>query len=134
MKPSNLSLDEKIVYNAIKNRFIMQFMPIAEFEETKVTIKVYDENIKGEFIAKGKVQIVEGWRVVEKIETKDTILPLIEVNDVLEVIDCSVKKVTKKPPRHHTEKTLDRKSTRLNSSHANISYAVFCLKKKNNIL
>src|SRR3712207_7136943 len=29
--------------------------------------------------------------------------------------------------RHHL---LDRKSTRLNSSHANISYAVFCLKKK----
>src|SRR3712207_8661018 len=28
----------------------------------------------------------------------------------------------------------DRKSTRLNSSHANISYAVFCLKKKKNIL
>src|SRR3712207_6964269 len=27
--------------------------------------------------------------------------------------------------------TVDRKSTRLNSSHANISYAVFCLKKKN---
>src|SRR3712207_8466681 len=29
------------------------------------------------------------------------------------------------------ELTRDRKSTRLNSSHANISYAVFCLKKKN---
>src|SRR3712207_6894987 len=29
---------------------------------------------------------------------------------------------------------LDRKSTRLNSSHANISYAVFCLKKKKIIL
>src|SRR5258707_5936468 len=28
---------------------------------------------------------------------------------------------------------LDRKSTRLNSSHANISYAVFCLKKKTHI-
>src|SRR3712207_7269143 len=28
-------------------------------------------------------------------------------------------------------KASDRKSTRLNSSHANISYAVFCLKKKN---
>src|SRR3712207_8863610 len=27
----------------------------------------------------------------------------------------------------------DRKSTRLNSSHANISYAVFCLKKNNNL-
>src|SRR3712207_7690325 len=28
------------------------------------------------------------------------------------------------------ERDLDRKSTRLNSSHANISYAVFCLKNK----
>src|SRR3712207_8341793 len=28
----------------------------------------------------------------------------------------------------------DRKSTRLNSSHANISYAVFCLKKKKNVM
>src|SRR3712207_8082302 len=30
----------------------------------------------------------------------------------------------------HRKRSLDRKSTRLNSSHANISYAVFCLKKK----
>src|SRR3712207_9015463 len=30
----------------------------------------------------------------------------------------------------HRDGALDRKSTRLNSSHANISYAVFCLKKK----
>src|SRR5258707_11756767 len=29
--------------------------------------------------------------------------------------------------------SVDRKSTRLNSSHANISYAVFCLKKKTNL-
>src|SRR3712207_7526812 len=29
------------------------------------------------------------------------------------------------------QQTVDRKSTRLNSSHANISYAVFCLKKNN---
>src|SRR3712207_9266969 len=31
----------------------------------------------------------------------------------------------------HHRPAADRKSTRLNSSHANISYAVFCLKKKN---
>src|SRR5438445_7327884 len=31
---------------------------------------------------------------------------------------------------HGREVDADRKSTRLNSSHANISYAVFCLKKK----
>src|SRR3712207_7323679 len=33
-------------------------------------------------------------------------------------------------PGDHVNVHLDRKSTRLNSSHANISYAVFCLKKK----
>src|SRR3712207_6900534 len=32
-------------------------------------------------------------------------------------------------PRDYTPVVRDRKSTRLNSSHANISYAVFCLKK-----
>src|SRR3712207_7926138 len=31
---------------------------------------------------------------------------------------------------HDPKGEIDRKSTRLNSSHANISYAVFCLKKK----
>src|SRR5688572_31684996 len=32
---------------------------------------------------------------------------------------------------HHAREAEDRKSTRLNSSHSQISYAVFCLKKKN---
>src|SRR5207248_11159584 len=35
-------------------------------------------------------------------------------------------------PRTHRGAVLDRKSTRLNSSHRTISYAVFCLKKKKN--
>src|SRR3712207_7682287 len=34
------------------------------------------------------------------------------------------------PGDRHLRSKADRKSTRLNSSHANISYAVFCLKKK----
>src|SRR5256885_11052431 len=33
---------------------------------------------------------------------------------------------------HHHDPVVDRKSTRLNSSHLVISYAVFCLKKKRN--
>src|SRR5688572_32726403 len=39
------------------------------------------------------------------------------------------------PPRESVtslSEVVDRKSTRLNSSHSQISYAVFCLKKKNN--
>src|SRR5690242_21459353 len=35
------------------------------------------------------------------------------------------------PEAQEAEETADRKSTRLNSSHMSISYAVFCLKKKN---
>src|SRR5947208_13221194 len=39
------------------------------------------------------------------------------------------------PPQNHPNHPItDRKSTRLNSSHQIISYAVFCLKKKKNIL
>src|SRR3712207_7205407 len=36
------------------------------------------------------------------------------------------------PAQDRLRQIRDRKSTRLNSSHANISYAVFCLKKKKN--
>src|SRR2546430_16239481 len=36
------------------------------------------------------------------------------------------------PPAFQRELLRDRKSTRLNSSHSQISYAVFCLKKKKN--
>src|SRR5260221_3985504 len=38
-----------------------------------------------------------------------------------------------RPLRGHAETATDRKSTRLNSSHTVISYAVFCLKKKKKI-
>src|SRR3712207_7670874 len=42
-------------------------------------------------------------------------------------VDAAAPPVAARPPRRNH---VDRKSTRLNSSHANISYAVFCLKKK----
>lgn len=106
IRPTGLSKDEEILYNAIKNRFIMQFMPIAEFEETKLTVKIHDEKFKGIFAAKGRVQIVEGWRVVEKIETKDTILPFVNGKEIVQVVDEKVNTVTKKPPKLHNEKTL----------------------------
>ncbi|MCH1963614.1 DNA topoisomerase [Clostridium perfringens] len=106
MKPNNLTQDERIVYTAVKNRFIMQFMPVAEFEETKITSKVNDTEVKGVFISKGKVQLVEGWRVVEKIDSKDTILPMVNEKEVVDLVDSKINKVTKKPPKKHTEKTL----------------------------
>lgn len=102
IKPSKLTGDESIVYEAIKNRFLMQFMPIAEFEETKITAKVYDENINGVFISKGKVQIVEGWRVIENIESKDNILPAVVEKEIIDIVDSKVNTVTLKPPKLHT--------------------------------
>src|SRR5690625_6121834 len=38
--------------------------------------------------------------------------------------------ITRRSPNSEVQSYLDRKSTRLNSSHVAISYAVFCLKKK----
>src|SRR3712207_7076524 len=53
---------------------------------------------------------------------------LLEPRQALGLARCGV--VVDKVRRDHVVE--DRKSTRLNSSHANISYAVFCLKKKKN--
>lgn len=104
--PTGLSADEQIVYNAIRNRFVMQFMPIAQFEETILTSKVNDAGLKGVFITKGKVQIAEGWRVVEQMESVDTILPYVNEREIVDVADSNVNAVTRKPPKPHTEKTL----------------------------
>ncbi|AGK99485.1 type IA DNA topoisomerase [Clostridium pasteurianum] len=106
MKPTGLSKDEEIVYNAIKSRFIMQFLPIAEYEETKLVSKVNESTIKGIFISRGKVQTIQGWHIVEKMESKDTILPMVSEKEIVDVVDSRVNAITKKPPKLHTEKTL----------------------------
>lgn len=104
--PKSLTKDEEIVYHAIKNRLIMQFMPVAEHEETKIMTKMNTPDINGVFVSKGRVQLVEGWRKVEKIESKDNILPLVKVNDLVEMVDHKLTSHATKPPKHHTEKTL----------------------------
>src|SRR5258707_14544940 len=51
----------------------------------------------------------------------------------LHALRCSLTRghrAARRPPTSRRIAIEDRKSTRLNSSHANISYAVFCLKKK----
>lgn len=106
MKPKRLSADEGIVYTAIKNRFIMQFMPIAEYEETKLITKILDVDLSGVFHSKGKVQLVEGWKKVEKIQSKDTLLPVVNKEELVDVTDSEVSSHVTKPPKHHTERTL----------------------------
>src|SRR3712207_8536923 len=56
-------------------------------------------------------------------------LEAIDLDDV--VVERSVLDIMKNAQHRRSIQVIkDRKSTRLNSSHANISYAVFCLKKK----
>src|SRR5689334_24336126 len=59
------------------------------------------------------------------------------VHALLSVVPCQDQAPLEATGQHHTLPALplgrrheDRKSTRLNSSHSSISYAVFCLKKK----
>src|SRR3712207_8308944 len=54
----------------------------------------------------------------------------VEADGAVQVLDLDAHVVRVDHFRGHAPMVTDRKSTRLNSSHANISYAVFCLKKK----
>src|SRR3712207_7868355 len=58
--------------------------------------------------------------------------PLRDDNGVAPRAESRELSLPQRRRRTHSRRT-DRKSTRLNSSHANISYAVFCLKKKNQL-
>src|SRR3712207_7755555 len=63
----------------------------------------------------------------------DTFLAALDPEPIAAELDALIGAVLRKAPAILTQvrADVDRKSTRLNSSHANISYAVFCLKKKN---
>ncbi|MBM7541872.1 type IA DNA topoisomerase [Amphibacillus cookii] len=104
--PKRLSVDEQTVYTAIKNRLIMQFMPVAEYEETEVKTKLVDESLKGIFYSKGKVQINEGWKKVEHMQSKEVRLPPIELNATVHVVETALSSHMTKPPKKHTERTL----------------------------
>src|SRR3712207_8988448 len=56
--------------------------------------------------------------------------PLMTTPGVGVIVALTFVAAVDNPGRFRSSKAVDRKSTRLNSSHANISYAVFCLKKK----
>ncbi len=104
--PKKLTGDERIVYEAVVNRFIMQFMPVAEHEEVRITTSVEADANAHAFVSKGKIQLVEGWRVVEDIKTKDVILPKMEEGERAAVDKLKLETKGTKPPKHHTEKTL----------------------------
>lgn len=104
--PKNLPQDEAIVYEAVKNRFIMQFMPVAEHEEASLTTKIIGLEDPGVFVTKGRIQVVQGWKQVEKIQSKDKELPKLNLNDEVAFQEGAIDSKETSPPKKHTEKTL----------------------------
>src|SRR2546427_11841612 len=70
-------------------------------------------------------------------DTATTEIYTLSLHDALPICRCGAPSRTAARERCRASLSLlptpDRKSTRLNSSHSQISYAVFCLKKKKNI-
>src|SRR5207249_6824091 len=57
-------------------------------------------------------------------------MPLVRILSLIAIVEGFGGEVLRTLPIPPNPSTIDRKSTRLNSSHVSISYAVFCLKKK----
>src|SRR5687768_17932908 len=67
---------------------------------------------------------------------RSTLFPyttLFRSSEVMQVDHRRAHRVEAVEPAEPLDQVLDRKSTRLNSSHGYISYAVFCLKKKTRV-
>src|SRR6266700_5136913 len=71
--------------------------------------------------------------------TATTEIYTLSLHDALPICSCAFDRIhtklssnSRKQPSARRKQRTDRKSTRLNSSHVKISYAVFCLKKKKN--
>src|SRR5438445_2569903 len=71
-----------------------------------------------------------------RFSKRDRLTCALEKTNLSEIASQYLNVSCRKPFHSRAPRTTgsnpDRKSTRLNSSHANISYAVFCLKKKTN--
>src|SRR3712207_7735998 len=68
--------------------------------------------------------------VAEAQSTTETITKLGTSSQEIGAVVKAITSIAEQTNLLALNATIDRKSTRLNSSHANISYAVFCLKKK----
>ena len=100
--PNKLNTDEQIVYNAIKDRFLSNFMPPAEYENTEIKTDV-DNNL---FITKGKALKSKGYLEIYNKEEKDNLLPIVNINDDVDVLSLNPLTKQTTPPKSYTEDTL----------------------------
>lgn len=109
----DLSQEERNIFDLVVKRFLAVLSPAFEYEETKLTIKIGQEN----FYAKGKIIKAAGWKSVydasmiddeddsSEDETEQN-LPPIKQGEKLNVKSCNIESGKTKPPPRYTEATL----------------------------
>src|SRR5699024_12190605 len=81
-------------------------------------------------------RLIEPDLTVEKVQVEDPAVEIERLNEAIEKSNAEIERIRAIAAQSLGEEEAqvfdaqDRKSTRLNSSHVSISYAVFCLKKK----
>ena len=102
--PSSLDENEMIVYQTVFKRFVAVFCDEdCQIEKTEIKIKVGEYE---EFILKGNIIMVPGWTKFDLYNSKDKILPNLNIGDKVNIKFVPKEKETT-PPKHYTIETLN---------------------------
>ncbi len=108
---TQLTLEERKIYDMVVKRFLAVLLPAFEYEQTNITAKIAEETFK----AKGKRILSMGWKAIydNSFEDedgsgglKDQMLPLVTVKDRLIQEGMKMTSGTTQPPAYYTEGTL----------------------------
>lgn len=107
-RSGSLNANESRLYELIVRRYLAQFYPDHEYDQTTIALAVGEDRFK----ATGKRVIVPGWKRAiqrndqEATKEKETVLPKLAKEEALTVTDCRVEDKETKPPARYTEGTL----------------------------
>src|SRR5688572_14489888 len=121
-----LYIDTGSMYRAVALATIEAQLDPAETEAISALAARVDIDLEGD--PDSLIVLLDGRDVTEQIRTESVTVMSSVVSTIPGVRRAMVARQREMGQRGAV---LDRKSTRLNSSHSQISYAVFCLKKKN---
>lgn len=106
---TNLSQDERKIYDLVVKRFLSVMLPPCEFNQTTIQVEV-----KGEaFFAGGKQITAKGWKMVydkedfeEDKENEEQELPEVKKGEELKVLKVELERLMTKAPARFTEATI----------------------------
>lgn len=106
---SNLSSEERKIYDLVVKRFLSVLLPPFEYIQTTIEAKISEER----FLARGKIVISKGWKkLYDKLEDesdddiKEQVLPNVNKGDKVFIENVSLNKGETKPPSRFNEGTL----------------------------